>query len=108
MRLTPAELDARAQALEALLSPCQLCPNCCQVNRLLGEQGRCGVGAQARVASFGPHFGEEEPLVGWGGSGTAFLSGCNLSCVFCQNASISQGRAGVEIGRDGLAQVFLA
>jgi putative pyruvate formate lyase activating enzyme len=63
--------------------------------------------AQARLASFGPHFEEEEPLVGWGGSGTVFFSGCNLSCVFCQNASISQGRAGVETGRGRLAQVFL-
>ena len=44
----------------------------------------------ARVASYGPHFGEEAPLVGRGGSGTIFFAGCNLACVFCQNHDISQ------------------
>jgi len=56
----------------------------------------CGTGAQAVVASAGPHFGEEPPLVGRGGSGTIFLAGCNLRCVFCQNADISQGTSGDE------------
>jgi putative pyruvate formate lyase activating enzyme len=42
------------------------------------------------VASYGPHFGEEAPLVGRGGSGTIFFAGCNLACVFCQNHDISQ------------------
>jgi putative pyruvate formate lyase activating enzyme len=41
------------------------------------------------VASFGPHFGEEQPLVGSSGSGAIFFEGCNLGCVFCQNADIS-------------------
>jgi len=42
------------------------------------------------VASYGPHFGEEPPLVGKGGSGTIFFSHCNLRCVYCQNHQISQ------------------
>jgi putative pyruvate formate lyase activating enzyme len=48
------------------------------------------------VASYGPHFGEERPLVGRHGSGTIFFGYCNLACVFCQNWDISQGR---ELGR---------
>ncbi|MCL2789494.1 MAG: hypothetical protein FWD79_02500 [Desulfobulbus sp.] len=47
----------------------------------------------ARIASYGPHFGEEAPLVGRGGSGTVFFAGCNLCCCFCQNYGISQGNA---------------
>lgn len=54
-----------------------------------GETGFCRIGAMARVASYGPHFGEEQPLVGSSGSGTIFFEGCNLGCVFCQNADIS-------------------
>jgi putative pyruvate formate lyase activating enzyme len=50
----------------------------------------------AQVASYGPHFGEERPLVGRGGSGTIFFAGCNLKCVFCQNFDISQPAAGTE------------
>jgi putative pyruvate formate lyase activating enzyme len=32
--------------------------------------------------------------VGTGGSGTIFISGCNLGCAFCQNYQISQGENG--------------
>jgi len=66
------------------------------VDRTAGQVGACGVGAQAIVASAGPHFGEEPVLVGSGGSGTIFLAGCNLKCLFCQNYDISHyyyGRA---------------
>ena len=59
------------------------------MDRLAGELGECRTGALARVQGVGPHFGEEAPLVGRGGSGTIFFAGCNLDCVFCQNDSIS-------------------
>jgi len=36
-------------------------------------------------------MGEEPPVTGKGGSGTVFISGCALRCVFCQNYQISQG-----------------
>lgn len=42
------------------------------------------------VSSFFPHFGEEDCLRGWNGSGTIFFGHCNLRCVFCQNFDISQ------------------
>ncbi len=72
-----------------LLEQCKICPRKCGVNRLQGEKGFCGVGSKVRVASYGPHFGEESVLVGTGGSGAIFFSGCNLQCVFCQNEDIS-------------------
>ena len=107
MRLSPCEVARRAADLAAHLSPCRLCPHACGVDRLAGELGRCGVGPRPKVASFGPHFGEESVLVGTHGSGTVFFSGCNLSCVFCQNYATSQLRVGTEIGTDELAEIFL-
>jgi putative pyruvate formate lyase activating enzyme len=42
------------------------------------------------VSSHFAHFGEEDCLRGWRGSGTIFFGHCNLRCVFCQNYDISQ------------------
>lgn len=106
LRIAEAEMAARIEELDSLLSPCRLCPHRCMVDRWRGERGRCGVGAQAKVASFGPHFGEEPPLVGRRGSGTVFFSGCNLSCVFCQNYTISHLGEGQEMDSADLAAVF--
>jgi len=106
MRLSPNELRSRAAALRQRLASCDLCPHACGVDRARGEPGRCGAGASARVASFGPHFGEESVLVGRGGSGTVFFSGCNLGCVFCQNWEISQRREGTDLTDAELAAIF--
>ena len=107
LRIAEAEMAARCEKLDELLSPCRLCPHHCMVDRRHKERGRCGVGAAAKVASFGPHFGEEPPLVGRRGSGTVFFSGCNLSCVFCQNYTISQLGEGQEVSTEHLAEIFL-
>ena len=61
----------------------------------------------AIIASAGPHFGEEPPLVGTRGSGTIFFSGCNLACVFCQNCDISQGKEGRPHAAPDLARIML-
>jgi putative pyruvate formate lyase activating enzyme len=84
------ELADRARRAQALLRRCMTCPQNCRVDRTRGELGVCRVGEWVQVASYGPHFGEEAPLVGRGGSGTIFFAGCNLACVFCQNYDISQ------------------
>jgi putative pyruvate formate lyase activating enzyme len=79
------------------LSPyksCKLCPRNCGVDRLAGEVGFCGETADLRLSAALLHFGEEPPLVGKGGSGTIFVSGCNLGCAFCQNYQISRGEGG--------------
>ncbi|MDI7269185.1 MAG: radical SAM protein [Myxococcota bacterium] len=84
-------------------------PRRCGANRSAGETGVCATGRLARVASFGPHFGEEDPLVGRHGSGTVFFAGCNLNCSFCQNADTSQGPgAGREVTAGRLARIFTA
>ena len=102
------ELQRRAEEAYELLQDCSLCPRNCGVNRLQGDLGVCGVGRYARVASYGPHFGEEQPLVGNNGSGTIFFAGCNLHCCFCQNYDISHhSDAAQEFDRDGLAGIIL-
>ncbi|MGE4299592.1 MAG: radical SAM protein [Desulfovibrionaceae bacterium] len=102
------ELAARAREAVARLEACALCPRACGVNRLQGERGMCGTGRLASVASFVPHFGEEAPLVGKGGSGTIFFAGCNLQCAFCQNSGISRSAsAGQEATPAQLAAIML-
>jgi putative pyruvate formate lyase activating enzyme len=87
--LARGELDRRVAALRDLISPCVLCPRRCRVDRWR-RLGRCATPAAPVVASYGPHLGEEPPISGARGSGTLFLANCNLRCVFCQNAEISQ------------------
>ena len=69
---------------------CTLCPKNCKVNRNKGEKGFCRETRDLRLAWAGLHFGEEPPITGAGGSGTIFVTGCNLRCSFCQNYQISQ------------------
>ena len=95
------------EALHKILESCVLCPRMCRVNRLQGELGFCGIGAEAVVSSAGPHFGEEPPLVGRGGSGTIFFAGCNLLCLFCQNYDISHYKYGSPVTRRQLADTML-
>jgi len=108
-RCLPAgELARRAAVGWERLRDCDLCPRRCGVDRLAGERGFCRTGVRAVVASCGPHFGEEDPLVGRGGSGTIFFANCNLGCVFCQNYEISHLGEGREVAAGELAEMMLA
>ncbi len=100
------ELFSRINALKEVLENCTLCPRNCRVDRTRGELGLCRTGALPVVSSANPHFGEEPPLVGRFGSGTIFLTNCNLKCVFCQNYDISHLGAGEEISTDELARLM--
>jgi putative pyruvate formate lyase activating enzyme len=82
---------------------CELCPRRCRVDRTAGRLGRCGEGAVCRIASAGPHHGEEPCFSGTRGSGTIFFSGCSCGCFFCQNQQISTGHQ----GRDASAEALL-
>ena len=90
-----------------LLAPCRVCPRECGVDRLHGEIGNCRAGLDVKVSSYHQHFGEEPPLVGRYGSGTIFLTHCNLHCVYCQNYEISQLGLGREVTLEELAQMML-
>jgi len=82
-------LQERIETAMSILSCCTLCPRQCRIDRTAGETGFCKIGSLMVIASSGPHFGEESPLVGTNGSGTIFFCGCNLGCLFCQNYEIS-------------------
>ena len=101
------ELARRAEALLQIYRSCHLCPRGCGVDRTSGELGVCRAPARASVASAHPHFGEEPPLVGQGGSGTIFFSHCNLRCVFCQNWEIAHGGEGELVSDEELAEMML-
>jgi len=102
------ELAKRVESARALLQNCQVCPHHCAVNRLIGETGKCHTPYLTAVSSYGPHFGEEAPLVGKHGSGTIFFTNCNLKCIFCQNYHISQLGDGAELNRQELAKTMLS
>ncbi len=97
------ELARRAEALDARLARCDLCPRVCGVDRRSAKLGYCGVGSLPRVASINLHPWEEPPISGTHGSGTIFFSGCTLRCIFCQNYPISQLGVGREMSVDDLA-----
>jgi len=115
---TPAYLQAyengllrdKVDAALAHLGPsCSACPRLCKgVDRLANQFGVCKVGRHARVASAFAHFGEEDVLRGWHGSGTIFFSWCNLRCVFCQNFETSQLGEGEELDARELAGLMLS
>ena len=131
------ELARRADAALAELADCRVCPRDCRVDRLhavaadavrdhgaeplvvarsaatrtvaphIPKGTSCFTGRYARVASAFPHFGEEDCLRGWKGSGTIFFSFCNLRCVFCQNWDVSQAGEGIELEAAELAELML-
>jgi putative pyruvate formate lyase activating enzyme len=103
-----AELERRAREAYELLGPrCTVCPRLCKVDRRDDVKGLCAIGRHAVVASYFPHFGEENCLRGRRGSGTIFFSGCNLRCVFCQNHDISWEVRGERATPERLAAMML-
>lgn len=101
------KLQQRAQKARQHEKSCDLCARYCGVDRTV-RLGACNTKLKARVASYGPHHGEEDPLRGWRGSGTIFFSWCNLRCQYCQNADISQSPAGREVDSRELAAIMLS
>jgi putative pyruvate formate lyase activating enzyme len=108
VELSPAELERRAvEAHELLGERCLVCPRGCKVDRRADVAGLCAIGRHAVVASSFAHFGEEDCLRGWRGSGTIFFSGCNLRCVFCQNHDISWEVRGEVVTPGRLAEMMI-
>ncbi|MBI5639471.1 MAG: radical SAM protein [Nitrospirae bacterium] len=107
LSLAKGEFNERISRAEDILSNCFLCPRQCGADRTAGETGYCRTGELPFVSSWGPHFGEERPLVGIHGSGTIFFGNCNLGCLFCQNYSISHLGEGEEISHAELAGIML-
>jgi len=105
--LSSSVLAKKVEEAEEILKECTLCPRECRVDRTAGEKGFCRTGDKPFISSWGPHFGEERPLVGKLGSGTIFFGNCNLGCIFCQNYTISHLGEGVEISFEKLADTMI-
>lgn len=101
------ELAKRSRALLDIYKQCRLCPRQCGVDRTKAEKGVCNSTSRLKVASYHPHFGEERPLVGRGGSGTIFFSNCNLLCVFCQNWEINHRGDGSFVSSEEAARMMI-
>ena len=85
---------------------CNLCNRKCGVNRYEGV-GFCRMPADVYVTRASLHKWEEPPISGTQGSGTIFLSGCSLRCVFCQNREISRGQVGELVTIDKLVEIMI-
>ncbi|MGL4986944.1 MAG: radical SAM protein [Treponemataceae bacterium] len=90
-----------------LYESCSCCPRNCMSLRNKAIQGFCQQDAQLTVAWIGLHFGEEPLITVNGGSGTIFVSGCNLQCTFCQNYQISQQGMGKALSLHEFADLCL-
>lgn len=102
------ELEERINRSYDLLHSCTVCPRKCGVNRICNERGFCKTGLLPVISGSGPHFGEEPPLVCRNGSGTVFITHCNLACEFCQNYDISQCGRGNEMSCEVLAGMMIS
>ena len=100
----PCETNSVASFYES----CHLCPRNCGASRIAGPAGFCQEPATVRAGVACLHFGEEPPITVHGGSGTIFISGCNLGCAFCQNYQISQQGMGADLSVKDFAKVCLA
>lgn len=88
------------------MTGCILCPRRCGVDRRNGKTGFCGAGATPRIFRWGPHFGEEPPLVGEHGSGCVFFSRCTMKCLYCQNSPWSWGGKGDDMTVEQLTGIL--
>ncbi len=99
-------LPERVKEAKKHLTCCYLCPHKCRVDRTK-EVGVCQGTDKAIVSSYGPHFGEEDVLVGNRGSGTIFFGYCNMKCVYCQNFELSFYGKGDPVSNEKLANIML-
>lgn len=114
-RLQPAYLETysrnlfpeKIQKALLLMESCTVCPRKCSVDRAGGKRGFCRAGGLPEISSYGAHFGEEKPLVGKHGSGTIFMTYCNLGCIFCQNYSISRLGEGTQISFEHFSRIMV-
>lgn len=110
MTLSDCEWSEKISRASELTSPCILCERRCKALRLKSpsDNGFCQMSSISKISGFGPHFGEESPLVGMNGSGTVFFSSCNLKCDFCQNYEIAHLNKGHVVSDLQLASIFLS
>ena len=93
------------------MSVCNLCPRACKIDRKeslasKGFLGYCQSAMLPVISRAALHHWEEPCIAGTRGAGTVFFSGCNLSCVYCQNYEISERRKGIEVSIERLRDIY--
>jgi len=105
VKLTPAQLRARASEARAHYASCDLCAHDCRVDRTRGPAGICRHDDRLWLAGAGIHFGEEPDLVP---SGLVLIGGCNLACAYCETFDLSLERRGLSlVSSEQLAALLL-
>jgi len=103
-RASPSLLDLKVAIADKILQSCHFCERRCGINRKKKEIGYCRLDAVSRYSAEFLHHGEEPELVP---SHTIFFTGCNFSCVYCQNWQISQAPgSGTPILPEELARII--
>ena len=105
--ISDEDFDQRVGELMDRYEDCDLCAYDCRVDRTRGNIGTCQVDDTVYVSTYFPHFGEEDCLRGWNGSGTIFLANCNMKCVFCQNFETSHEAHGDPATSEEIAEMAL-
>ena len=97
------------------METCNLCPRRCGLERPEHRNsipadgsgfGYCGEGMTMRISRAALHYWEEPCISGANGSGAIFFTGCNLRCIYCQNAAISENGTGREVSAEELCDIF--
>jgi putative pyruvate formate lyase activating enzyme len=103
-RASPSLLDLKIAIADKIIQSCHFCERRCGINRKKKEIGYCRLDAVSRYSAEFLHHGEEPELVP---SHTIFFTGCNFSCVYCQNWQISQApESGMPILPQELARII--
>lgn len=103
-RASPSLLDLKVAIADKILQSCHFCERRCGINRKKKEIGYCRIDAVSRYSAEFLHQGEEPELVP---SHTIFFTGCNFTCVYCQNWQISQApESGAPILPGELARII--
>ena len=105
--IASGEFEKRERALWAKMERCNLCPRECGTNRMAGRKGICSSDHNLRIASVDISHNEERVTVGTRGTGSIFMSNCNLLCIFCQNWQINHRGDGRNITHEELANIMI-
>lgn len=101
-RAASSLLDLKVAIADKIIQDCYFCERRCGINRKKKETGYCRMYAVSRYSAEFLHHGEEPELVP---SHTIFFTGCNFSCVYCQNWQISTApKRGIPILPEELAR----
>ncbi|MFN4178936.1 MAG: radical SAM protein [Armatimonadota bacterium] len=96
-------LDLKLELTRRIYKACTLCPHLCQVDRLNGKVGRCGLAGSAWVFREGLLVSEEPFVIP---THEIFLSGCNMRCKFCQAwEGVVQTQIGIDFTTSRFAQL---